>query len=63
VTIFTAEGQNKIGPWSISVSGGPGRPDGNKYVIGIDLDEEFTDTDGTKYYKKEIIVATIPTRP
>jgi hypothetical protein len=34
VTIFTAEGQNKIGPWSISVSGGPGRPDGNKYVIG-----------------------------
>jgi hypothetical protein len=25
VTVFTAEGQNKIGPWSISVSGGPTR--------------------------------------
>ena len=61
-TLFSVEGDNKYGAWSVSVSGGPGRPDGNKYVLSVNVTEDFSDVDGTKYYKKEIIVATIPTR-
>lgn len=48
--------------WEISVSGGPGIPDGNKYTLDIQVRPAFEDVDGTTYYKKVIIVATIPTR-
>ena len=49
--------------WSISVSGGPEKPDGNKYTLGvIDIQPAFVDVDGTQYYKKVITVATIPTQ-
>jgi hypothetical protein len=47
--------------YSISVSGGPEKPDGNKYTLGtIDIKPAFIDVDGTQYYRKIITVATIP---
>ena len=48
--------------WSIEVSGGPGRPDGNTYTIDAKLTPAFTGADGTQYWKKTLVVATIPTR-
>jgi len=47
--------------YSISVSGGPEKPDGNKYTLGlIEIEPAFIDVDGVQYYKKIITVATIP---
>lgn len=47
--------------FEISVSGGPEKPDGNKYTLGtIDIEPAFEDVDGVQYYKKIITVATIP---
>lgn len=47
--------------YEISVSGGPEKPDGNKYTLGtIDIEPSFIDEDGVQYYKKVITVATIP---
>jgi hypothetical protein len=47
--------------YEISVSGGPEKPDGNKYTLGtIDIEPAFVDEDGVQYYKKVITVATIP---
>ena len=47
--------------YEISVSGGPEKPDGNKYTLGtIDIEPAFIDEDGVQYYKKVITVATIP---
>jgi hypothetical protein len=41
--------------------GGPEDPVGNTYTIETPLLEEaFTDIDGTQYYRKTIITATIP---
>ncbi len=49
--------------FSISVTGGPGRPDGIKYVVQAPtLTPAFDDIDGNQVWKKVIIVATIPTR-
>ena len=48
--------------WSINVSGGPGRPDGNTYTIDAKLTPAFAGADGTQYWKKTLVVATIPTR-
>ena len=48
--------------WSINVSGGPGRPDGNTYTIDAKLTPAFVGADGTQYWKKTLVVATIPTR-
>jgi len=49
--------------YSISVSGGPEKPDGKTYTLGvIDIAPAFIDVDGTQYYKKIITVATIPTQ-
>ena len=49
---------------SITVSGGPAAPDGNTYTLAINLDPRpaFTADDGTKYYRKTVIYATIPTQ-
>ena len=62
---FLVEG-NYICPgatWSITVSGGPDRPDGKKYVLEAPtLTPAFDDVDGNQVWKKVIIVATIPTR-
>ena len=49
--------------YSISVTGGPEKPDGNKYTLGvIDIQPAFIDVNGVQYYKKIITVATIPTQ-
>ena len=59
------EGQQIVpdGDFSITVSGGPGRPDGIKYVVQAPtLTPAFDDVDGNQVWKKVIIVATIPTR-
>jgi len=51
-----------LAAWSIEVSGGPGRPDGNTYTIDAKLTPAFAGADGTQYWKKTLVVATIPTR-
>jgi len=51
-----------LAAWSIEVSGGPGRPDGNTYTLDAKLTPAFTGADGTQYWKKTLVVATIPTR-
>tara|TARA_R110000850_G_scaffold29153_3_gene80705 strand:+ start:1168 stop:2496 length:1329 start_codon:yes stop_codon:yes gene_type:complete len=49
--------------YSLSVTGGPGRPDGVKYLVQAPtLTPAFDDVDGNQVFKKVIIVATIPTR-
>ena len=49
--------------YSITVSGGPGRPDGGTYTVQAPtLTPAFDDVDGNQVWKKVIIVATIPTR-
>ena len=49
--------------YAIDVSGGPGLPDGNKYVITPPtLNLAFDDVDGNQVWKKTIVVATVPTR-
>ena len=49
--------------YALTVSGGPGRPDGVKYVVQAPtLTPAFDDVDGNQVFKKVIIVATIPTR-
>jgi hypothetical protein len=44
----------------IGVSGGPDKPDGNKYTTDIQVAAAFEDVDGSTVYKKTIVVATIP---
>ena len=48
--------------WSIEVSGGPGRPDGEKYVLDVSFAPAFDDVDGNQIWKKTILVADIPDR-
>ena len=46
---------------SINIIGGPENPENNSYVIQKPvLEEAFSDIDGTQYYRKVIITATIP---
>jgi len=53
-TSWTASG-------SITLVGGPEDPVGNSYTIQTPLLEEaFADVDGTQYYRKTVISATIP---
>jgi hypothetical protein len=49
-------------PYSMAVKGGPAAPDGNTYTLHAELDPEpaFVAYDGTKYYRKTQIYATIP---
>jgi len=49
--------------YDMTVSGGPGRPDGTKYVVQAPtLTPAFDDVDGNQVWKKVILVATIPNR-
>jgi hypothetical protein len=48
--------------YSIDVSGGPGRPDGNTYTLDAQLTPAFSTADGIQYWKKTLVVATIPVR-
>jgi len=46
---------------SINIIGGPENPENNSYVIKNPvLEEAFSDIDGTQYYRKVVITATIP---
>lgn len=47
---------------SITVEGGPSNPDGQTYTLDADIDPNpvFTTTAGVRYYRKTVIVATIP---
>lgn len=49
---------------AITVSGGPSAPDGNTYTLAASIDPTpaFTAEDGTKYYRRTIVYATIPTQ-
>lgn len=44
----------------ITVSGGPDDPGGETLVLHAELEPAFTSVTGTKYFRKTIIVATIP---
>lgn len=46
--------------FSITVAGGPEKPDGNTYVLSYRVDPAFIDTAGTQYYRRTITYATIP---
>jgi hypothetical protein len=50
---------------TITVYGGPEDPGGNTYTLDAWIEEEpvFTSVDGTKYYRKTVITATIPSQP
>jgi hypothetical protein len=49
-------------PYSLTVFGGPANPDNTNYSLAAELDAEpaFVAYDGTKYYRKTVISATIP---
>lgn len=51
-------------PYSLATKGGPVAPDTNTYVLSAELEAEpaFVAYDGTKYYRKTQIYATIPTQ-
>lgn len=44
----------------LTVFGGPANPDGNTYTLKAGLEVAFADVDGTEYYRKTVISATIP---
>jgi hypothetical protein len=46
----------------IGVEGGPENPEGNKYVLDVQITPSYEDTSGNLGYKKKIVVATIPPR-
>ena len=48
---------------AINIIGGPENPEGNSYIIRQPtIEEAFSDIDGTQYYRKIIVSATIPTQ-
>lgn len=48
---------------TINIVGGPNNPEGNSYIIREPtIEEAFSDIDGTQYYRKTIVSATIPTQ-
>jgi hypothetical protein len=50
---------------SVQVTGGPVAPDGNTYTLSAEVDPQpaFISTAGTNYFRKTLIVATIPSQP
>ena len=60
-TVGLQTGGNWDASGSINIIGGPENPENNSYVIKNPvLEEAFSDIDGTQYYRKVIITATIP---
>jgi len=60
-TVGLQTGGNWDASGSINITGGPENPENNSYVIKNPvLEEAFSDIDGTQYYRKVIITATIP---
>ncbi len=51
-------------PFSLQLAGGPVDPEGNTYLIARpELEPAFSGYDGTQYYRKTVIFATIPAQP
>ena len=52
-------------PYSLAVKGGPANPEGNTYTLAAEIDPEpaFVAYDGTKYYRRTFVIATIPPQP
>jgi hypothetical protein len=46
----------------IGIQGGPENPEGNKYVLDVQITPSYEDISGNLGYKKKIVVATIPER-
>lgn len=44
----------------LELSGGPPAPDGGPWVLDATIEPAFTAVDGTTYYRKTVVVATIP---
>lgn len=53
--------QNSSG--SINLSGGPSDPSGTTVTLMAKVEPAFTAFDGTQYYRKTVVYATIPTQP
>lgn len=49
----------------IVITGGPEEPDGNTYTLDAEIDPNpvFTGIDGTRYYRKVLVTADIPSQP
>jgi hypothetical protein len=47
---------------TVQVTGGPEEPDGNRYTLRAKLEPAFIDFNGTQWYRKTLIEATIPTQ-
>tara|TARA_R110002072_G_scaffold3050_1_gene22929 strand:- start:1049 stop:2887 length:1839 start_codon:yes stop_codon:yes gene_type:complete len=47
---------------NVGIQGGPEDPEGNKYVLDVQITPAFETVDGSVGYKKKIVVATIPAR-
>jgi len=60
--LFTVDGRRVYAktPFILQVSGGPEDPVGEKYTLDVDIRPAFEGVDGTQYYKKSIVVSTIP---
>jgi hypothetical protein len=44
----------------LTVTGGPADPGGNTYTLDATIEPAFTASDGTQYYRKTLVTATIP---
>jgi len=62
-TVVPAFGDIWSASGAINIVGGPENPEGNSYIIRQPtIEEAFSDIDGTQYYRKTIVSATIPTQ-
>jgi len=61
-TIF---GDNVFGGTTglVQATGGPSNPDNQTYTLDARLEPAFVSTDGTIYYRKIIVTATVPAQP
>ncbi|HEX2101005.1 MAG TPA: hypothetical protein VHF69_10095 [Candidatus Synoicihabitans sp.] len=48
---------------TLRVIGGPENPDGKTYVLDAAIEPAFQGVDGTQYYRKTVVTATIPAQP
>jgi hypothetical protein len=62
-TVVPLIGGNWKASGTINIVGGPENPEGKSYIIRQPtVEEAFSDIDGTQYYRKTIVSATIPTQ-
>ena len=58
---YATEGDAAI-TYTMALTGGPPDPEGSTFVIFRDVEPAFSDVEGNSYFKKTIIIATIPAR-